>query len=210
MNRFGFVTNGLSHGNDPDAVLGKLAQIEFLLEGLAKETAIAVDNNEIEGMLTITGAFDHLLEARPPIIAGRGTSFDVLRDHVMPIRAAPRLQLASLIRNGKVVLSLPTSRYAHVEGCAQYRLRHPMDEIRGPTISDHGFGACIHCIPSSQLRRLRPRAAHRCYCYSTSHLAISLAALCFSNPICSKDSSKSAAKYVSIILSSPESTAMSS
>jgi hypothetical protein len=99
MNRFSLVTNGLSYGNDPDAVLGKLAQIEFLLEGLAKEPAIAVDNNEIEGMLTITCAFDHLLEARPPIIAGRGTSFDVLRDHVMPIRTAPRLQLASLIRN---------------------------------------------------------------------------------------------------------------
>ncbi len=90
INRFGFVTNGLSNGNDPHAVLGELAHVEFLLERLAKETAIAVDNNEIEGMLTITGAFDHLLKAFPAIIAGRCTSFDVLRDHVMPVRAAPR------------------------------------------------------------------------------------------------------------------------
>jgi hypothetical protein len=48
-----------------------------------------VDNDNIERMLTITGAFDHLLEARPPIIAGRRTSFDVLRNHMMAIRAAP-------------------------------------------------------------------------------------------------------------------------
>ena len=84
-----------------------------------------------------------------------------------------------------------------------------MDEMRGSTISDHGFGPCIHCIPSSQLRRLRPRATCRCRCYSTSHLAVSLVTLSVSNPICSKDSSKSAAKYVSITLSSPGSTAMS-
>jgi len=64
-----------------------------------------------------------------------------------------------------------------------------MDEMRGSTISDHGFGPCIHCIPPSQLPRLRPRATCRCHCYSTSHLAV--------------------AKYVSITLSSPGSTAMS-
>ena len=84
-----------------------------------------------------------------------------------------------------------------------------MDEMWGSTISDHGFGPCIHCIPSSQLPRLRPRATCRCHCYSTSHLAVSLAALSVSNSICSNDSSKSAAKYVSITLSSPGSTAMS-
>jgi hypothetical protein len=89
VDRFSFVTHWLSDGNDPNAVLGELAEIKFLLEGLAEETAIAVDNDNIERMLTITGAFDHLLEARPPIIAGRRTSFDVLRNHMMAIRAAP-------------------------------------------------------------------------------------------------------------------------
>jgi hypothetical protein len=91
MDRFGFVANWLSNGNDPHPMLGELADIKFLLKRLAKETAIAVDNNEIEGMLTITGAFDHLLKVLPAIIAGRCTSFDILRDHVMPVRAAPRL-----------------------------------------------------------------------------------------------------------------------
>jgi hypothetical protein len=90
MDRFSFVTHGLSYGNDLDGMLGKLAEIEFLLEGLAKETAITVDNDKIERMLTIAGAFDHLLEAWSPIIAGRRTtSFDVLRNHTMAVRAAP-------------------------------------------------------------------------------------------------------------------------
>jgi hypothetical protein len=49
-----------------------------------------VDNDKIERMLTIAGAFDHLLEAWSPIIAGRRTtSFDVLRNHTMAVRAAP-------------------------------------------------------------------------------------------------------------------------
>jgi len=43
MNRFSLVTNGLSYGNDPDGMLGKLAEVEFLLEGLAKETAVAME-----------------------------------------------------------------------------------------------------------------------------------------------------------------------
>jgi hypothetical protein len=99
VDRFFFLTKGLFIVNDPDAMLGKLAQIEFLLEGLAEKTAITVDNDEIERMLTITGAFDHLLEARPPIIACRRTSFDILRNDIMAIRAAPCLQLTALIRN---------------------------------------------------------------------------------------------------------------
>src|ERR1700736_5718542 len=49
MNRFSLVTNGLSYGNDPDGMLGKLAEVEFLLEGLPEEPAIAVDNDKIEG-----------------------------------------------------------------------------------------------------------------------------------------------------------------
>jgi hypothetical protein len=65
MDRFSFVTHGLSNGDNPDAVLGKLAQIEFLLEGLPEEPAIAVDNDKIEGMLAVAGAFDHFLEACP-------------------------------------------------------------------------------------------------------------------------------------------------
>ena len=89
MNRFSLVTYGLSYGNDPDAVLAELAEVEFLLEGLAKETAITVDNNKIERMLAIAGAFDHFLEARPPIIGGRRASLNVLHNYAMAICVAP-------------------------------------------------------------------------------------------------------------------------
>src|SRR6266403_522415 len=144
---FSFIPHRLSDGNDPNAVLGELAEIEFLLEGLAEETAVAVDNDKIERMLTIAGTFDHLLEARPSIIAGRRTSFNVFRNHVMAIRAAPRLQLASLIRNGKIVLSLPTSRYAHIEGCTECSMRLLRDGLRAATISVHGAsGLAVYCI----------------------------------------------------------------
>jgi hypothetical protein len=58
-----------------------------------------VDNDKIERMLTIAGAFDHLLEGRPTIIDGRRTCLDILRNDGVRISAAPRLQLAALVRN---------------------------------------------------------------------------------------------------------------
>jgi hypothetical protein len=160
-------------------------------------------------MLTITGAFDHLLEARPPIIAGRGTSFETPRprdarlrcttisagfvDQELKDRAQPACQSIRACRGLRVVLiAIPHGGDAGIDDQRSW------------------VWACIHCIPSSQLRRLRPRATCRCHSYSTSHLAVWLVALSVSNAICSKDSSKSAAKYVSITLSSSGSTAMSS
>jgi hypothetical protein len=87
--RLTFITYWLSDGNYPDVVLGELAQVEFLLEGLAEKSAIAVDNDKIERMLSIACSFDHLLEGRPAIIASRCTGFDVLRNELMAIGAAP-------------------------------------------------------------------------------------------------------------------------
>ena len=75
MNGLGFVANRLRYGNDLNVVLGKLTEIEFLLERLAEETAITVDHNYIERMLAVAGAFDHLLEYGPAIIASGRTSF---------------------------------------------------------------------------------------------------------------------------------------
>ena len=59
-------------------MLGELAEIEFLLEGLAEETAVAVDNDKIERMLTIAGAFDHLLEDGRRSSPADAPSFDEL------------------------------------------------------------------------------------------------------------------------------------
>ena len=50
-------------------------------------------------MLAVAGAFDHLLEHGPAIIASRGTGFDKLRSYLIIVCAAPRFQLAALIRD---------------------------------------------------------------------------------------------------------------
>jgi len=50
-------------------MFGELAEVEFLLEGLSEEAAVAVHDNGIDGMLAIACAFDHLLKHRSPVIA---------------------------------------------------------------------------------------------------------------------------------------------
>src|SRR5262245_16571302 len=121
MNRLGLVANGLCYGNHPDAMLGKLAEIEFLFKGLAEKPAITVHKNDIERVLTVAGAFNHLLEAWSAVVAGRRASFDVLGHNLVAVRAAPRFQLAALVGNRQVVLRLPTGRNAHVERCTHGR-----------------------------------------------------------------------------------------
>jgi hypothetical protein len=119
MNGFGFVANRLGYGNDLNVVLGKLTEIEFLLERLAEETAITVDHNYIERVLAVAGALDHLLEHGPAIIASGRTSFDKLRSCLITVCAAPRIQLAALIRDREIMLSLAAGRYPHIERCAR-------------------------------------------------------------------------------------------
>jgi hypothetical protein len=80
-------------------MLRQLSEIEFLFKGLAEETAVTVNDDNIEGMLAVTGAFDHLLEGRPPIIAGGCAGLDEFGSYRMAVCAAPRRQLAALIRN---------------------------------------------------------------------------------------------------------------
>jgi len=53
LDRFSFVTYRLRDGNDLDAVFGEFTEVKLLLEGLPKETAVAVDDNKSERMLTI-------------------------------------------------------------------------------------------------------------------------------------------------------------
>ena len=81
VHRFALIANRLGDGDDPDAMLGQLAKIEFLFERLAKEPAITVDEDQIERLLPIAGALDHLLEDGSAVIAGRRASFDELRNH---------------------------------------------------------------------------------------------------------------------------------
>jgi len=57
----------LSRGPRGDERSDRLSFGEFLLEGLPEEPAIAVDNDKIEGMLAIAGAFEGLARTLGPM-----------------------------------------------------------------------------------------------------------------------------------------------
>jgi hypothetical protein len=115
LDGFGLVTNRLSDGDDPDTMLGQSAEIELLLEGFPEKPAVAVNNDKSECMLTIAGAFNHLLENWPAVVNGRCSRFDELGHDFVALALAPGLQLAALIRDRKIVFRLPSCRDAHVE-----------------------------------------------------------------------------------------------
>src|SRR5689334_15705673 len=76
VHRFAVITDRLSNGDNPDAMFGQLPKIKLLFERLAKETAITVDEDQIESPLPIAGAFDHLLEDGSAVITGRGAALN--------------------------------------------------------------------------------------------------------------------------------------
>src|SRR5262245_59477252 len=115
MHRFAVITDRLRDGDDPDAMLGQLPKIKLLFERLAKEAAITVNEDQIESLLPIAGAFDHLLEDGSAVITGRSAALNELRRHDTCLGAAPGFQLAALVGNRKVVLSLPARGDPHVE-----------------------------------------------------------------------------------------------
>ena len=81
--------------------LASLRKIKLLLEGLAEETAVAVDDDKIERMLTIAGAFDHLLEDRSAIIAGGRTRFDELSDNLVVLSRGTTISIGCVGRELK-------------------------------------------------------------------------------------------------------------
>jgi hypothetical protein len=99
LDGFGLVTDRLGNRDDPDAMLGESAQVEFLLEGLAEKPAVAVDDNKSEGVLAVAGAFDHLLEDGPAIVDGGCARFDEFGHDLVAMTVAPGLELGTLVRD---------------------------------------------------------------------------------------------------------------
>src|SRR5262245_10412126 len=128
-------------------MLGQLPKVKLLFDRLAKEAAITVDEDQIEGPLPITGAFDHLLEDGSAVIAGRSAALNELRSHGTSLGAAPGLQLAALVWNRKVVLSLPAGGDPHVE-CGARRGSRSLSRRKRRLIAtfhvEH-LANCIHC-----------------------------------------------------------------
>ena len=89
MNRFAFIADRLGYGDDLDAVLCKLAKVKLLLKCLAEKPAVTMHDDEIDGMFTVAGAFNHLLKRGATIIARRGTCFDEFGNHFVALCPAP-------------------------------------------------------------------------------------------------------------------------
>src|SRR5260370_6746400 len=115
VHRFAFVAYGLGNRNNPDVMLGELAEIVFLLEGLSEKPAIAVHDDVVKALFTIAGALDHLLKDGSAVISGGSTGFDELRGHGEAVSTAPGVQLRPLIGNRNIVLSLAARLDAHVQ-----------------------------------------------------------------------------------------------
>jgi hypothetical protein len=99
-------------------VLGQLPEVKLLFERLAKESAVAVNEDQLECLLAVSGPLDHLLEHGPAIVPRGRATFDELRSHDAALGAAPSLQLAALVGNGQIVFSLAPGRDPHVKGGA--------------------------------------------------------------------------------------------
>jgi hypothetical protein len=56
-----------------------------------------------------------LLEDRSAVVTGGGAAFDELSGYVIAVGATPGLQLAALVGNRQIVLSLATRRHPHVK-----------------------------------------------------------------------------------------------
>jgi hypothetical protein len=113
----------LGDRDEPHAVLGEPADVELKLELVAEEAAEAVHHDHVERRRLGGGGVDHALELGPPVVGGRHAGLDIVGDDLPAARRAVPLRLAPLVRDGKIVLGLPASRYPKVEGSTN-RSRH--------------------------------------------------------------------------------------
>jgi hypothetical protein len=89
LHRFTFVADRLRNRDHSNVMFRKLAEVELLLKGLAKESTVAMDNNVVECLSAFTSAFDHLLENRSAIVAGGSPSLDKFRGYSVSVDATP-------------------------------------------------------------------------------------------------------------------------
>jgi hypothetical protein len=114
----GIVAHLLGDGDELDALLGELADVELQLEMVAEEAREAVDDDDIEGSGLRRARLDHALELRTAIVGGGSARFDEGLDQCVAARGAIDFALALLVGNGDVMLGLPRRRDAQIESIA--------------------------------------------------------------------------------------------
>lgn len=114
----------LCHGDEFDAVLGQLADVELQFEVIAEETREAVNHDHVECSRFCRPGLDHPLELGATVVGGRCARFHEGLDKLVAARGAIGLALFALVGDGDIVLGLPRRRDSQVEGGAQ---RHGHD-----------------------------------------------------------------------------------
>ncbi|MGB8365149.1 MAG: hypothetical protein WCE20_11565 [Rhizomicrobium sp.] len=123
----GIVAHFLRDRDEPDAILGEPADVEFQLEVIAEEAREAVDDDNIEWGRLARPGLDHALEFGPAIIGRRCARLHIGLDKLIAARRAIGFALPLLVGDGDIMLGLPRRRDAQVEGGAQR----------------HGHGKCL-------------------------------------------------------------------
>jgi hypothetical protein len=136
----GIVAHLLRDGDQPDAVLGELADVELQLEMIAEEAREAVDHDNIERRGLGRARLDHPLELRAAVVGGRSAGFNEGFDKLIAARQAIGFALPLLVGDRHVMLGLPCCRDAQIEGGAQ----------RDVGIVDGAMD--VHCRPPAALR----------------------------------------------------------
>ena len=109
----------LGDGDQLDAVLGQLADVELQLEMIAEEAAERVDDDDVEGRGLGRARLDHALELGTAVVGGRRAGFNKGIDKLVATRNAVGFALALLVGDRDVMLGLPGRRDAEIEGGAR-------------------------------------------------------------------------------------------
>ena len=115
----GVVAHLLRDGDQLDAVLGELPDVELQLEVIAEEPAERMDHDNIEGRGLGRAGLDHPLELGAAVIGGRCAGFDEGFDKLVATRSAIGFALLALVGNRHVMLGLPRRGDTQIERGAQ-------------------------------------------------------------------------------------------
>nr|WP_235191330.1 hypothetical protein [Palleronia rufa] len=105
----------LRHGDELDAVLGQLADVELELEMVAEEAAERVHDHDIEGGGLRRAGLHHPLEFGTLVVRRRRPRLDIGLDQLVSPGGAIGFPLPALIRDRDVVLGLSRRRDTQIE-----------------------------------------------------------------------------------------------
>nr|WP_251134088.1 hypothetical protein [Rhodomicrobium sp. Az07] len=105
----------LGDGDEIDACLAQLADVEFRMHGIPTEAGERVHDDEVEGMIRALRLVDQLLKHGTALIEGRCAGFTEHLDNLIALLFAPGLASMDLVGDREVSFGLPDRRNACVD-----------------------------------------------------------------------------------------------